>query len=104
MPRHINGAHAVTVIHKETGAHNEARENAYTSIESEREYQREKWGERPHEIDAFALYIVQYAQKLADVCATKGTLDLIEKLDHVRKVGALAVACMEQHGAVDRVV
>lgn len=77
-----------------------ARENAFGALCSERDYQADKWGEKPHEIDAFALYIAEYTAQLTHVCGTSG--DNIAKLDAVRKVGALALAAMEQHGAPRR--
>lgn len=85
-----------------------AREAAYAAIDTERDYQESKWGGSAssgepgagRSIDEFALYIQGYANDLANVAAH--TLDATEKLNFVRKVGGLAVACMEQHGAPHR--
>jgi hypothetical protein len=77
------------------------RGKAFLAIDGEREYQDEKWGkDHPHEIDAFATYLRRYTAIL-DQVATAPSGDK-EKLDIVRKIGALAVACMEQHGSPRR--
>lgn len=79
------------------------RKEVFDALESERRYQAKKWGEHPHEIAAFVCYIMEHAHQLQHVVSTTseaGNANAI--LDHVRKVGALAVACMEQHGAPRR--
>ena len=85
------------------------REKVYEVINGERSYQDSKWGNtlssgRPgngeRSIDEFALYISGYSDKLKANASEFG--DPIAKLDIVRKVAALYVACMEQHGAVKR--
>lgn len=72
------------------------RREVYDALDSELLYQLIKFGDNPHEIDAFATYIRQYSTTLDAVC-THATPD--QKLEFVRKIGALAVRCMEQHGA-----
>jgi hypothetical protein len=83
-----------------------SRAVAYLAIDSERDYQDSRWGHSASSgapgngdrtIDEFALYISEYADQLRHVCGTSD--DPIKKLDAVRKVAALGVACMEQHGA-----
>ncbi len=76
------------------------REQVYQRIDTERAYQADKWGDPPHTIDEFALYIAEYTAQLVHVAGT--TADHDAKLDAVRKVAALGVACMEQHGAPHR--
>lgn len=83
------------------------RKKVYEALDSERDYQDIRWGNNPGEkddrgsldrtIDEFSGYITAYAHQLSQVCAT--TDDPKVKLDYVRKVGGLAVACMEAHGA-----
>lgn len=89
---------------------NTPRTEVYSAIDTERDYQDAKWGhslssDRPgngeRSIDEFATYIVGYAHKLLDQAATFA--DPKSKLDAVRKVAGLCVACMEQHGAPPRV-
>ena len=86
-----------------------AREDVYTAIDTEREYQDGKWGDtlsggRPGDgsrsVDEFALYIVGYANDLLVNASHFG--DEGDKLDIIRKIGGLATACMEQHGAPHR--
>lgn len=73
------------------------REEVYGAISGELAYQQQKFGENPHEIDAFATYIRQYSRELDEV-ATKPNAATV-KLDTMRKIAAIAVRCMEQHGA-----
>jgi len=79
------------------------------ALVSERDYQKEKWGRsassgRPghgeRSIDEYVLYIVEYAAQLQHAAATY--LNPTTKLEAVRKVTALGVACMEEHGAPRR--
>ena len=72
----------------------------YDAIKSEREYQADKWGEPPHTIDEFSLYVAEYTTQLVHVSGTTSASH--PKLDAMRKIGALVVACMEQHGAPHR--
>lgn len=76
------------------------RSEVYAAVDGELQYQAAKFGENPHEIDAFATYIRQYS-KILDETATAPCAPEI-KLAVVRKIAALAVRCMEQHGAPKR--
>lgn len=85
------------------------RKEIYSVIDGERDYQDKKWGstfssnepgDGSRTLDEFALYISGYSDKLKSYCAEFG--DKEEKLNIVRKVAALCVACMEQHGAIKR--
>lgn len=85
------------------------RSQVYELIDGERDYQDLHWGDslssnRPgngeRTIDEWALYIYGYAHKLMVAAAT--ITDPNEKLAIVRKVAALGVICMEQHGAPPR--
>ena len=78
------------------------RKDVYSAINSELAYQKARFGENPHEIDAFATYIRQYS-KLLDETATQPNPPEA-KLAIVRKIAAIAVRCMEQHGAPERVI
>jgi len=82
------------------------RNRVYSAIDSERDYQDRKWGktlssDRPgngqRSIDEFITYILVYAHELLKQVTTSS--GPISKLEIVRKIGALCVACMEQHGA-----
>lgn len=73
----------------------------FDAIETERRYQDIKWGAASwHEIDAYALYVVEYAHRLTRTCTDGAALQ--DKLNDFRKIAALCVACMEQHGAPKR--
>jgi hypothetical protein len=89
------------------------RENVYQAIDTEREYQDLRWagtassnrrssnhGATDRTLDEFALYILGYANDLAKI--SSHTDNPTEKLDFVRKVAGLCVACMEAHGAPNR--
>lgn len=74
------------------------RSEVYEAIDGERDYQDAKWGlPNVRTVGEFALYISVWADKLRTLSATE--LVSVEHLDLVRKIGALSVACMEQHGA-----
>jgi hypothetical protein len=94
------------------------REEVFAAIVSEREYQDQRWGRTldsltafpgqtgsstlgqgvgNRSIDEFVLYIEGYARDLAQIASH--TNDPREKLNFIRKVTALGVAAMEQHGA-----
>jgi hypothetical protein len=91
-----------------------SRTFVFSSIDSERDYQDARWGAslsggRPatqdapggsRSVDEYILYISGYSDKLKDLGAT--TDDTLAKLNFVRKVAGLCVACMEQHGAPRR--
>jgi hypothetical protein len=80
------------------------RANVYEAIDREREYQDARWGGVPHDaresVGNFLIYMERYLQKAKDayVDASHST----EALREIRKVAALAVACMEVHGAPRR--
>lgn len=73
------------------------REAAYHAIDGERDYQDKKWGDVPHETAAFVAYIQEYTNQLVKASATIAGAEAT--LHAMRKVAALCVACMEQHGA-----
>lgn len=77
-----------------------SRAEVYVAIDTERDYQASRWNEKPHEIDSFVTYIIEYVRRLTEYAATSG--DPLLKLDAMRKVAGLCVACMEQHGAPQR--
>lgn len=82
------------------------RQEVYAAIDSEREYQDAKWGHSrsggdlgagERSVDEFALYLHGYVGDLTRLCSHE--LDKQEALNIIRKIGGLAVACLEQHGA-----
>jgi hypothetical protein len=85
------------------------RTDVYVAIDSERDYQRRRWGE-DHEtaVNSFILYMehhLQRAREIATTCKNGNNFDGApgeSSLDAIRKVTALGVACMEQNGAPRR--
>lgn len=85
-----------------------SRSEVYSAIDSERDYQDNKYpaiGGTSASPEGFLLVLEELlAQARADV--TQGKLpplgDGSAILPHLRKIGAVAVRAMEQHGAVRR--
>ena len=85
------------------------RKDVYAAIDSERDYQRKRWGD-DHEtvVNSFILYMGHHLQRAREVASTckdgnnyPGATGE-SSLDYIRKVVALGVACMEQNGAPHR--
>jgi hypothetical protein len=77
------------------------REAVYRVIDGERDYQDHKWGnlDDSNSVGDFLTYMANL-QRESD---SKSEVDLPEaSLDIIRKLTAVAVACMERHGAVRR--
>lgn len=86
------------------------RKQAYDAIDSERNYQDKLYsgtfsskrtkpdgGALERSIDEFSHYIQAYSDQFGVVIVQHRPTK--EKLDLMRKIAAMAVACMEQHGA-----
>lgn len=81
------------------------RHEAFAAIQSEREYQQAKWGENPHSPQEFLTYIQDYAAEALHIgCREDDKVCVPKQMDIIRKVAALCVAAMEQHGAPKREV
>lgn len=89
------------------------RKTVYEVIDSERAYQEalklEAYGahnmDRHHELDAFVLYMDGYMGEAKQIAAFDWSPEAKWRtLASIRKVAALAVACMEIHGAPFRVM
>lgn len=79
------------------------REAVYKAIDSERNHQDRKWGtpeKHPHEVGAWVTLIRKFVND-AEV-AWSGSSNDYTALIEIRKVAAIAVACMEQHGVIQR--
>lgn len=82
------------------------REKAFFAIDTERAYQDTKYGaigdgplDRGHmPVLVWELLLARYLEKL------KHETDAVEATKIIRKIAALCVACMEQHGAPPREV
>ena len=75
------------------------RKNVYAAIDSEREYQDEKWADfddvNNHPAD-WLLYIEKHLAKAKD--ALYNSHDMVSFNNEVRKIAGLSVACGERHG------
>ena len=89
------------------------RENVYLALDSERNYQEMRAKEsgtpenevRPHSVEEFMYYMEDYLRELKTQLSRTWTPDRKapkEALNTLRKVTALGVAAMEQHGAPRR--
>lgn len=83
------------------------REQVYSAINSERDYQNARWGptrsKGVHSIEEFIAYCDDYLLEATHVLARKPMVEAYpEALPIIRKVAAMLVSCMEQHGAVMR--
>ena len=84
------------------------RAEVYAALDSEREYQDQIWPERdipdqPNNltIGEFLVLIGVYLRKAEEEWAVEPKPEL-NTLEVVRKIGGIAVNCMEQHGAPHR--
>lgn len=84
------------------------REKVYEVIDGERDYQKRLHGNDPTAVNSFILYMEHYltrAREIASTCQDGNNYPGSpgqSSLECVRKVVALGVACMEQHGAPKR--
>jgi hypothetical protein len=86
-----------------------SRADIFKALISERNYQDKRWaaditstGGR-HSVTEFFVYIRDYAEEALHFLTREANPEASAKgLHWARKVGALALACMEQHGAPQR--
>lgn len=81
------------------------REEVYKAIDTEREYQEFRWGAegQEHSFEEWFMYIEDYvAEAKHKLSRLSRELADEQGSEIVRKVGALAVAAMEQHGVNPR--
>lgn len=73
------------------------RSKVYQAIDSERDYQDVKWPGHKHEVGAYITMLDVYVANAKESwIENRGDYAALEE---IRKVAALAVACMEQHSA-----
>lgn len=88
------------------------RADVFAAIDSERAYQNQRWGveptdagHNPHSVCEWLTYIRHYADeglKIAVMSSRRDDPEDRRALEFARKVAALGVVCMEQHGAPAR--
>ena len=79
-----------------------SRKHVYIAIDEERDYQNLKWAGHKHEVGAYLTILKVYIDKAAhEWCGESGDA----KAKHqIRKIAAIAVACMEENGVMPRCV
>lgn len=88
------------------------RKGVYEALDSERAYQNSKWcrtpgdlaaGHNPHSVCEWLTYMRHYVEEGLRVATTANDpAASAQALEFVRKVAALGVVAMEQHGAPRR--
>jgi hypothetical protein len=82
------------------------RSEVYAAIDGERTYQDSKWiptEEHRHSITEWLVYIEDYVNEAKHVLSRKPDPEALPFALHtLRKIGAMAVAAMEQNGAATR--
>ncbi len=84
-----------------------SRADVYRALDTERDYQSEKWDGRYNQPAGYCLYMENYleeARHIASRTDMSSPAAMQAFLDVMRKVTALGVACMEQHGAPERFI
>jgi len=82
-----------------------SRRAVYAAIDSERNYQDERWGDRSHSVTEYILYMEHYLQEARRLASTTDLSVAIRHdlvMDFIRKVTALGVVCMEENGCPHR--
>jgi hypothetical protein len=78
-------------------ARNDKRIDTYLAIDSERDFQDEKFAGKPDLSIEGSLVVLGKLHGDALLAWYAG--DIADVLDHVRKIGGVATRCMEIHGA-----
>ena len=82
------------------------RIKVYELIDSEREYQDKLWNENTtasngkHSVPAWLLYMQDYLTEASHIVSRNSEPHASKKASNIiRKITAMGVSCMEQHGA-----
>jgi len=85
------------------------RQDVYAAIDSERAYQKDRWNEHTttskgfHSFSEWIAYMEDYLAEAKHLLARTAKQDAYVQVSHiVRKVTAMGVAAMEEHGAPRR--
>lgn len=79
------------------------RNDVFSAVDEERKFQDQKWGtltESPHEVGSWLIIMRQLLNDAEQAYSSQR--EDIHALDEIRKVVAVGVACMEQHGVPPR--
>ena len=96
-----------------TGAFMTDRAEVFDAINSERAYQNQRWGvtpnyptgHNPHSVTEWLVYMQHYVNeglKIATMSSKRDDPESRKALEFVRKVAALGIVAMEEHGAPRR--
>ena len=78
------------------------REEVYKALDSERGYQA-KWGDNDHSPEEFFMYMEDYINEAKHILSREANeIGRPRSMDIMRKVTALGVAAIEQHGCTRR--
>jgi hypothetical protein len=79
------------------------REKIYRAIDSEREYQDQRWPGHKHSITEYLVYIRDYVEEALHRGSREDDSNIKQvQTDSLRKIAGLAVAAMEEHEVTDR--
>jgi hypothetical protein len=81
------------------------RHIVYFAIDSERNYQDEKWAGHKHSFDEYAYYMEQYLAEFKAHISHNDSNDPVvagKSRDFFRKITAMGVAAMEENGTRER--
>jgi hypothetical protein len=78
------------------------RNDVYKVIDSERTYQDDRWPGHKHSPVEYLVYMRDYIEEALHRESREDSVTWTATMDSFRKVAALAVACMEEHGAQRR--
>lgn len=91
------------------------RQEVYAALDTERAYQESRWqaenmpggpASRQHSLEEWLVYMQSYLSEAINQVSRNGvgSYEYNKALDTIRKITAMGVACMEQHGAPIRFV
>jgi hypothetical protein len=82
---------------------NQAQSRATLAMIGEREYQDKKWPGHRHTTLEWLIFMEDYIAEAKRAFSRRTDADALQLGNHtVRKIGAMALACMEQNGTVTR--
>ena len=88
-----------------TTPRNTAREDVYAAINGERAFQNSRWprGNSPEfSLGEELVLLAEYASRARRAWTDEPVGEKLETLNAIRKLAAIAVRCMEKHGAPTR--
>jgi len=81
------------------------RQEVFNIIDGEREYQDSRWNEHTtasggkHSPEEWLVYIQDYLTEAIHIASRQANPEAQEKvMEHIRKIGSMCVAAMEQNG------